>query len=55
MKFEQPKDFAYPIKRFSGLIPAILVSQLFRIIHSNKGNKEVLVKFMSSVRKGCWN
>ena len=44
-KFEQLKNIKYLIKRFSGsaLIPAILVSQLFRIIYNNKGNKEVLV------------
>lgn len=48
-KFEQPKDFEYLIKRISGLIPSILVPQLFKIIYNNKGNKEVLVKFMCQV------
>ena len=44
-KFEQLKNIKYLIKRFSGstLIPAILVSQLFRVIYNTKGNKEVLV------------
>ena len=44
-KVEQLKHFEYLIRRFSGLslIPTILLSQLFRIIYNNKGNKEVLV------------
>ena len=44
-KVEQLKHFEYLIRRFSGspLILTILLSQLFRIIYNNKGNKEVLV------------
>ena len=43
--FEQLKNIEYLIRRFSGstLIPTILLSQLFKIIYNNQGNKEVLV------------
>ena len=41
-KFEQLRNIEYLVRRFSGLtsIPTIPVSQLFRIINNNKGNKK---------------